>query len=301
MKKVLIALTLAVAGVASAQVTISGKIGQYFDNSKTGTADAAGTIGAEATNNIAFKSVEDLGGGLKANVVVETRLRTSDPTAADSQIGDRQSTVGLSSKLGSIDLGRNTHSVFGTLANIDVFNAFYGSINSDIHNQRALRFSNGVFTKVNPMENVSINFERQQTAAVGAGEAFGYAVNAALAGVTLSAAHYELGTAKSDVVGVGTNVMGVKLGLLYSEDVTGTVTTKGTSLGAAYNVRGPVTVKASYGSQTGATAGDIRAYNAGFDYAFSKRTVAQVIYRKVENPGVSTDVRQVAVGMVHRF
>ena len=77
--------------------------------------------------------------------------------------------------------------------------------------------------------------------------------------------------------------------------------TKGTSLGAAYNISGPVTVKASYGSQTGAVAGDIRAYNAGVDYAFSKRTVAQVIYRHVDNPGVSTDVRQVAVGMVHRF
>jgi predicted porin len=299
MKKVLIALTLAVAGVASAQVTISGKIGQYMDNTKTGTADAAGTIGAEATNNIAFKAVEDLGGGLKANVVVETRLRTSDPTAADSQLGDRQSTVGLSSKLGSINLGRNTHSVFGTLANTDVFNAFYGSINSDIHNQRGLRFSNGVFTQVNPMENVSLSFERQQLAA--GTEASGYGVNAALAGVNLSLARYESGTSKSDVVGVGTNVMGVKLGLLYSEDATGTVTTKGTSLGAAYKIYGPVTAKASYGSQTGAVAGDVRAYNAGLDYEFSKRTVAQVIYRKVENPGVSTDVRQVAVGMVHRF
>jgi predicted porin len=158
-----------------------------------------------------------------------------------------------------------------------------------------------VFTQVTPMQNVSVGFERQQTAAVGAGEAFGYGINAALAGVNLSASHYELGTAKSDVVGVGTDLMGVKLGLLYSEDATGTVTTKGTSLGAAYKVYGPVTAKASYGSQTGAVAGDVRAYNAGFDYAFSKRTVAQVIYRKVENPGASTDVRQVAVGMVHRF
>jgi len=301
MKKVLFALLLAAAGVASAQVTISGKIGQYMDNTKTGTADSVGTIGAEATNNIAFKATEDLGGGLKANVVVETRLRTSDPTAVDSQIGDRQSTVGLSSKLGSIDLGRNTHSVFGTLASVDVFNAFYGSINSDIHNQRGLRFSNGVFTRVTPMDNVAVSFERQQTAAAGSGEAFGYGLTAGVAGVTVSASHYELGTAKSDVVGVATDVMGVKLGLLYSEDTTGTVTTKGTSLGAAYKIYGPVTAKASYGSQTGAAAGDVRAYNAGLDYEFSKRTVAQLIYRHVDNPGVSTDVRQVAVGMVHRF
>jgi len=42
MKKVLIALTLAVAGVASAQVGIYGRVGTYLDNTKTGASTVQG-------------------------------------------------------------------------------------------------------------------------------------------------------------------------------------------------------------------------------------------------------------------
>jgi predicted porin len=59
----------------------------------------------------------------------------------------------------------------------------------------------------------------------------------------------------------------------------------------------PVTVKASWAQvQNG-----IKAYNVGAEYAFSKRTTAQAVYRNVEGTTAAGDIRQVAVGLQHVF
>ena len=114
MKKIALAAVLAVATLgASAQVTISGKYSVWEDSTKTGSA-RTGTVVTDPTSNINITAKEDLGGGLSARAVVETTLgatNTVDGTS-NTQFGDRQSTVGLAGKMGSIDVGRNVHSQF---------------------------------------------------------------------------------------------------------------------------------------------------------------------------------------------
>lgn len=299
MKKItLTALLMATAFTASAQVSISGRIGQYYDNTKTGTASATG-ITSEPTSHIKFTVQEDLGSGLKANVVVDTRLAADDPTSRNTQLGDRQSTIGLSNNFGSIDLGRNTHPLFNSHASTDVFGVMYGSIFDDIHHTQNKRFSDGTFVRLNPVKNASVSYAKQ--AVVTGPEATSYSLSGSVSNVRLSYASFELDAAnKSNTIGVVTNFGKLRVNGAYSKDTENNVERTGKSVGGSYQLSNPVAIKATYGVRTGGT-GDVKAYNVGFDYNFSKRTVGQVVYRNVDAPQVASDIRQIGVGLLHRF
>jgi predicted porin len=60
---------------------------------------------------------------------------------------------------------------------------------------------------------------------------------------------------------------------------------------------GKITAKASYGK----TNTDVKAYAMGADYHFSKRTLMGVNYRNVDATGTTNDIKQVGVGVTHRF
>jgi predicted porin len=60
---------------------------------------------------------------------------------------------------------------------------------------------------------------------------------------------------------------------------------------------GAYTVKASYGDTNTA----VKAYNVGAEYALSKRTDVLVSYRNVDKTGTANDIKQVGVGVTHRF
>jgi len=145
MKKSLIALAaLAAVGAASAQssVTLYGLVDIGYGSHETVTRDGSGKIkssgvmdGANAGNRIGFRGTEDLGGGLKANFVIEQGINVTNgalftqragatghqidgfsasgaATALSGAAGaytsgtNRQSYLGLSSdKLGSVRIG----------------------------------------------------------------------------------------------------------------------------------------------------------------------------------------------------
>ncbi|UUX96527.1 porin [Aquabacterium sp. J223] len=123
MKKSLIALAAlgAFAGAASAQssVTIYGIIDVGVSKLNGGTSvlngGPAGTIGIRdgysvkpsTSNRLGFRGTEDLGGGLKANFVIEHRFRPDDGTLESSTtFWQGQSWVGLSGNFGEVRLGR---------------------------------------------------------------------------------------------------------------------------------------------------------------------------------------------------
>jgi predicted porin len=121
MKKLLIATAALamVAGTAQAQssVTVYGIVDVNITSQDNGSAGRATTVGENtiATSRLGFRGTEDLGGGLKAEFQLESKLTpsngvagsgTGDSTKGSSQLFSRESWVGLnSSSLGAVRLG----------------------------------------------------------------------------------------------------------------------------------------------------------------------------------------------------
>ncbi len=116
MKKTLIALAaLASTGAAMAQssVTLYGVVDVGFtsvNNSGAGIDNTGLSASNMTTSRLGFRGTEDLGGGLKANFQVDTRL-SSDPPQG-SFLGDRGAWVGLSGGFGEVRLGREYNPAF---------------------------------------------------------------------------------------------------------------------------------------------------------------------------------------------
>jgi predicted porin len=295
MKKVLIALTLAVAGVASAQVGIYGRVGTYLDNTKTGASTVQGM--ANDLSHFGIRATENLGGGLTARATYETYIQANSPETSTTAFGDRQSTVGIAHKMGSVDLGRSVHTHFLAVSNNDPFGTLIGSSAADVHNLRGLRLSNAAFTSVN-FGNVSASFDRSTGAVGTAADPYAASLVAAVGPAVLTYARYEAGAETSDVLAARAKFGATTVYGIASDNKGVTANTnRGQLIGAAHNLGGPVTVKASYGR----IENGIKSYNVGAEYAFSKRTYAQVLYRNVEGTSAATDIKQVAGGLVVQF
>lgn len=291
MKKIVMAtILMGLVSVASAQVIVSGKVSKFVDNTKVDTAPGTTQLVTEPTSNIAVSVNEKLANGLRARAVVETSLSGNTIDGNGTKLGDRQATVGLANKFGSVDLGRNVHSHFLAITTNDVFGTLYGSVAGDVHNLRGLRFSDAVFGRVSLSKGSSLAVERTMN---GPGaDASVVAISGRLLNVNGTVSHFEQGAEKSMVVGLNTKLSGMTFTYIHSDD-KGLVNSKGDTVGVARDF-GRVTAKASYGQ----TNRDVKAYAVGADYNFSKRTAVTVSYRSVD---AAQDVKSMGVGVTHRF
>ena len=161
MKKSLIALAvLAASGAAMAQSSVT----------LYGVADAAVTYvngldnwtgldsGANKASRLGFRGVEDLGGGLKANFVLEGGFNLD---AGDGKSGGatdsgfqfkRQSTVGLAGNFGEVRLGRELTAAYNATARYDVFGGV-GIAHSQLWDDgKSLAFSTAPATLGEPVD-----------------------------------------------------------------------------------------------------------------------------------------------------
>jgi predicted porin len=295
-KKITIAaLMAAVSFAVSAQVVISGKGSVWADSTKTGSV-TANTLHTEPTSNFAIKATENLGGGAQARAVLETSIVGNTYDGDGTQLGDRQATVGLANKFGSVDFGRNVHSQFLAITNNDAFGTLYGSVAGDVHNLRGLRLSHGVFASVVVVPGVSLTYDRSNRDGFGqVVDSTSYGANAKVGPVNATVAHFVDGIEKSTVVGLNTTIGATTVFYSHSDN-EGAVAKKGDLVGVAHKT-GRFTTKASYGK----TNKDVTAYNVGVAYDLSKRTEIGVAYRNVDAVATAHDVKQVGVGLTHRF
>jgi len=173
MKKSLLAMAVAAAvpAVATAQVTISGLLDIGLTNIDNGAKSKLfTTTGDRSSNNITFRGVEDIGGGLRGIFHVELGFdvdtghinSTSTPSnAGAATIGfARRSILGLAGSFGEIRAGRdytpifsasNANSIHGTsgyASNLTYMNAAGGGTGVagiDIRYSNALLYSSPVF------------------------------------------------------------------------------------------------------------------------------------------------------------
>jgi hypothetical protein len=146
--------------------------------------------------------------------------------------------------------------------------------------------------------NVSANFDRSTGAVGTAADPYAASLIAAVGPAVLTYARYEAGAETSDVLAARAKFGATTVYGIASDNKGVTANTnRGQLIGAAHNLGGPVTVKASYGR----IENGIKSYNVGAEYAFSKKTYAQVLYRNVEGTTTAGDTRQVAGGLVVQF
>ncbi len=145
MKKSLIALAaLAAVSAASAQssVTLYGLIDVGYGAQTTTTRDGSATIrssgvmdGGNAGNRIGFRGTEDLGGGMKANFVIEQGISPTNGqlfgvrAAAGGHSVDGFSSIGsggaLSGTAGAYSTSTNRQTYLGLSTNVGTFNIGY--------------------------------------------------------------------------------------------------------------------------------------------------------------------------------
>ena len=302
MKKIVLATVLAVSALsASAQVTISGRVAAFVDSTKTGSTEVNSLV--NDSSRIIVRAEEKLSNGMSARVVLDTTVAVDDPKAgAATQLGDRQATIGLGSKFASIDLGRKEHSQYIVMKNADPFSgATYASVSPDVVNDRSRRMGDAVFVGAN-VGAVTAAYDRSMYTSPATAEATSWSLGGKVGPVTAALARFETGADYTNMVTLSGRVAGVTLSTIQSEDKTGAVETKGRLYGLSAPVaKTPVTLRASYGTKTGLAAGEVKAYNVGVNYAFSKRTSMLLAVREVNAGGTANDVKQYGVGLIHNF
>jgi predicted porin len=301
MKKLAIATVIALASAtASAQVSVYGKMRVYSESYKLGTASDVTQV-TDSDSRFGIKAVEDLGKGLKANVVVETSVVADAPnTGAATQLGNRQSTVGLSHSLGSVDLGRAKHAIGRALDSYDVFGNAAFSSTTVVNASQGQRLSNATMITANVINGVSVSYQRGESEVIGTPNVNAGSLDINYAGVQATLATYDnqtnstsnLAAVKYTFAPTGTTVSGI-----YSDNNVAGVKTTGKTVGVAQTVsKTPFTVLASYGTNE-----LVKATNVGVNYALSKNTSLLARYIKEDNAVNTKDLQRIAFGMEMNF
>lgn len=153
MKKSLLVLALlsAFSGAALAQssVTIYGIADaglQSLDNGAVAGSMLKLQSGQINGSRLGFKGTEDLGGGLKANFVLEMGLNIDDGSSAQGgKTFGRIATVGVSGDFGSVDLGRDKTTLNKFIDSFDPFASGFINSGSGLGNGNGSTTSGGVY------------------------------------------------------------------------------------------------------------------------------------------------------------
>jgi len=317
MKKSLLALAVlgAFTGVASAQssLTIYGKVDQAFGH-KAG-ADISTWADSGARSRLGFKGTEDLGGGLKANFVLEHSFNPDDGTALSSTtFWHGQSTVGLShSTYGSLNIGRQYTAAFSLIQNtIDPFN---GDGYANLRDVMLLRDGTGASTSAGLTEvryNNSVRYDYSGYGvnfAVSVGERANNGVNdytnnntdrpfSAAVNYTMGALFVGAGVENPEGDGSYLVTLGAKYNLGFGTVSAGYSTgTKDTIGAAAADVSGwligarvpfgKADLKVGYASSKIDGADRMGKASIGVDYNLSKRTKVYADYARYSGDAVS--------------
>ena len=295
MKKFALVLAMVLAaGAAQAQVSVYGKVRQYMDNDKVGTA-AGVTALTNDTSRIGIKASEKLSNGLTATAVFETGVGADAPGA--TTLGDRESTLGLAGNGFGIRAGRASHAydfVIGSFSPVNDFGASTGTT----HTQPASRIQNAVFGAVN-VGPAAVRYDHGLSEVAGGTDVQAGSIAATFGRVAVGAARHTGSGSDYTAAGASYNAGVATVYGLWSEQKTaGAVVNTGKSVGVAVPVTGTaVTVKGSYGTNTA----DTKAYNLAATYAFSKNTMAHAVYRKENAVLSSADRQQFGVGLEYNF
>ncbi len=268
MKKTLIALAvLATSGAAFAQssVSIYGIADVVLHKDKG--ASAALTSGGVSGSRFGFKGSEDLGGGLKANFLLEQGFSLDSGLATAGQAFSRQSYVGLSGGFGEVKVGKIWTAYDDISGAINpVFDSVLAPTSVWASSAYAANPANGLYYSTPSFGGISGAVSTSLKEATGN---------------TSSAFHvkYEGGP--------------VYAGLAYQIDKVGAVDTKFTRVNGSYDL-GVVKLLAGYGQVKADGAADVTDLTVGADVPLSANLVVSAGYASSKADGA---VRKSSYGL----
>ena len=315
MQKKIIALAIAAAFAAPvaamADSSFYGSMDGGLRHQTNDTIAAGGTtdsmkMGQYNTSRWGFKGVDDLGDGMKANVVVETSfvpygvggnpdLNSAAPAnfsgvnSTNNPFGlifDRQATVGVEGGFGKADMGWGYTTSYTVIGTYDPFGYKFNAIALAKGADQQDRAGNVTYSKA--MGDVTVLAEYQiangyqsRQPSTGTGRAIGalYTAGAINAGASYTTQEDSVGIADNNThmtVGAGYNYGDGKVSVGYAKKATKTAANDSTAtnmwVGATFNMSPKMTVTGAYYS---------KATNSGAaaaDDATSKTTMAMVTY-----------------------
>jgi len=315
------ALSTVAAGSALAQssVTVYGRLNETVERQK----DAAGestTVLANNASRLGFKGTEDLGGGLKANFLLEHRF-SPDTGTASSEFWSGDSWVGLSSNLGEVRLGRLTSAAyFATADYISYHNHDTGSSSDALYNLGFQSwFTKNKISYTTPSlagATVELQYGLRETGVVGAStdrnsNGLELAVNYGIGNLALGAGFTKDGEDKQFAVRGQYTLGDFTLGGYVQRTAFKDIYASGGKATIA-RLSGMYALGASEFHANVGLAGKIdgvddteaKQFTLGYNYNLSKRTKVYTYYTKVDAEtatGYAADFSSVALGVRHNF
>lgn len=296
MKKSLVALAvLAASGASFAQstVTLYGLADVFLGSVKTdngaGTSTTTSVLnsGGVNTSRWGVKGSEDLGGGLKANFLLEQGFTLDNgASTVAGQAFSRQSYVGFSGGFGEVKLGK-------------VWTAFddVSGASDAMFDAAALAPMNIIFKSTGYQANPGNTVYYATPAMGGFGAAVSYSLDEKVAGAA---------AVTSFNVSYGAGPVAVHLGY-QSEDITNTALLpedqKFTRLGATYDF-GVATAKLTYGKVNNlgnATGVDTTEYQIGADFPVSAALTLSASYAKSDESGLAFNPSRKGYGIAGAY
>ena len=261
MKKSLIALAvLAASGAAMAQssVTLYG-IADIVLHKDKGVA-AKLTSGGVSGSRFGFKGSEDLGGGLKANFLLEQGFQLDSGSATAGQAFSRQSYVGLSGGFGEVKVGK-IWTAYDDIAGATnpVFDSVLSPTNVWASGGYAANPANGLYYSTPSLGGFNAAFSTSLKENTGA--------NSSAFNVT-----YQGGP--------------VYVGLAYQIDKVGAADAKFTRVNGSYDL-GMAKLLAGYGQVKATGAADVTDVSVGVDVPLSANLVVSAGYASSKPDGAA--------------
>ena len=302
MKKYALLLALALAAGFSIaetapQVSVYGKVREYEESYKLGTADALTRL-TNDTSRIGIRATADVGNGFTAAAVVETGVGSDAPGA--TTLGDRIALFNLSNSLGTIGLGRDKHAVTRALDNFDALENTYGTLATSIHTAQGSRLQNAIFVTTAPVMGVSGTYQLSNSETANVSNVQAGSINFSYGALAGTVARYDdsiasqttIGGVKYTVAATKTTVYGI-----YSDDKVAGVSTTGKSIGVSQGVGAQLSLLASYGENSNGTTGKA----VGAAYAMSKALTLHARWSNIDVAGSASDVTQFGAGVEYNF
>ncbi len=315
------ALSTVAAGSALAQstVTVYGRLNETIERQKDAAGDSVTRL-VDNASRLGFKGTEDLGGGLKANFLIEHRFNADTGTVnGDFWSGD--SWVGLSSGFGDLRLGRMTSGAyFATADYVSYHNHDTGSSADALYSLGFQSWvTNNKISYTTPSlagATVELQYSLRESTTVG-NNAVDLAVNYGIGDLALGAGYTKRGDDEQFAIRGQYTFGAFTLGGYYQRTM---LEAYAAGLGAPFSdgkanivrLTGMYTLGASEfhanvglaGKVDGVSDTDAKQFTLGYNYNLSKRTKAYTYYTKLDAKDATpyaSDFSSIAVGIRHNF